>query len=41
MFGILLVVFLVISLGRIKFHRGQNFGDDRFVKFARARELLF
>ena len=38
---VLLVVFLVIRLGRIKFHRRQNFGYDRFVEFARARELLF
>src|SRR6266403_3916980 len=38
---VLLVVFLVIRFGRIKFHRRQNFGDDRSVEFARARELLF
>ena len=38
---VLLVIFLVIRFGRIKFHRGQNFRDDRFVEFSRAGELLF
>src|SRR5437660_1013354 len=40
MFRVLLVVFLVIRLSRIKFHRRQNFGHDRFVELARARKLL-
>src|SRR6266576_2788943 len=37
---VLLVVFLVIRLGRIKFHRRQNFRDDWFIEFPRVRELI-
>src|SRR4029434_5188188 len=41
MFGVLLVVFLVVRLRRIKFHCRQDFGNDRFVELARVRKLLF
>ena len=41
MLRILLIVFLMRRLGRIKFHRRQNFGHDRFIEFARSRELCF
>ena len=37
---ILLIIFLVIRLRRIKFHRRQNFSHDWFVEFAGVRELL-
>jgi len=37
---ILLIIFLVIRLRRIKFHRRQNFSYDWFVEFAGVRQLL-
>jgi len=39
-FRVLLVVFLVIILGRIKFHRRQNLGHDRFFELAGVRQFL-
>src|SRR4029077_18224992 len=39
MFRILLVILLVVTFGRIKFHRWQDLGHDRLMKFSRAREF--
>ena len=40
MFRVLLVIFLVIRLSRIEFHRWQNFGHDWLIEFPRVRQLL-
>jgi hypothetical protein len=39
-FRVLLIVFLVVRLSRIKFRLRQNFGHNRFVEFAGVRKLL-
>jgi hypothetical protein len=41
MLRVLLIVFLMRRLGRIKFHRRQNFRYHRFIEFARARQFCF
>src|SRR2546423_12193123 len=40
MFRVLLVIFLVIRLSRMEFHRWQNFGPDWLIEFPRVRQLL-
>src|ERR1043166_3938336 len=41
MLRVLLIKFLMVRIGRIKFRRWKNFSHDRFLELSRAGEFFF